>query len=127
MVREGAFFGVAAMVTFGGAYAVLPYVAQQAVVQRRSAARRPWTRGDYPGVLDHGQQFVGFLGAWSNPGQLPPILSATLGALVTTWTTFLSLVFCGSSWVALALKNCAVTKRLLLLCPPLPQPLLAWF
>jgi hypothetical protein len=33
-------------------------------------------------------QFVGFLGAWNNPGQLPSILAATLGALVTTWTTF---------------------------------------
>ena len=33
-------------------------------------------------------QFVGFLGAWTNPGQLPPILSATFGALVTTWATF---------------------------------------
>jgi chromate transporter len=33
-------------------------------------------------------QFVGFLGGWNHPGQLPPLLAATIGALVTTWTTF---------------------------------------
>jgi chromate transporter len=41
-----------------------------------------------PGSLDHGTQFVGFLGGWNHPGQLPPLLAATVAALVTTWTTF---------------------------------------
>jgi chromate transporter len=41
-----------------------------------------------PGPLIMVTQFVGFLGAWGSPGQLAPILSGTLGALVTTWCTF---------------------------------------
>jgi chromate transporter len=41
-----------------------------------------------PGPLIMVTQFVGFLGGWNHPGQLPPLLAATLGALVTTWTTF---------------------------------------
>src|SRR5205085_8548376 len=47
-------------------------------------------------------QFVGFLGAWNHPGQLPPLLSATLGALVTTWTTFVPCflwVFLGAPYI----------------------------
>src|SRR5438552_18746691 len=43
-----------------------------------------------PGPLIMVLQFVGFLGAWNHPGNLPPLLSATLGALVTTWTTFVA-------------------------------------
>jgi chromate transporter len=41
-----------------------------------------------PGPLIMVTQFVGFLGGWNHPGQLPPLLAATIGALVTTWTTF---------------------------------------
>jgi chromate transporter len=91
--REGVFFSKAAVVTFGGAYAVLPYVSQQAVEQYH------WLRADQmldglglaettPGPLIMVLQFVGFLGGWNHPGNLPPLVSATLGALVTTWTTF---------------------------------------
>lgn len=91
--REGLFFSKAALVTFGGAYAVLPYVAQQAVENHH------WLRADQmldglglaettPGPLIMVLQFVGFLGAWNHPGNLPPLLAATLGALITTWATF---------------------------------------
>jgi Chromate transporter len=52
------------------------------------ASHRRCRRHPYRGPLIIVTQFVGFLGAWNNPGQLPPILSATLGALVTTWATF---------------------------------------
>src|SRR6516164_1720673 len=93
VVREGILFSIAAVVTFGGAYAVLPYVAQQAVQHYGWLSAGQMLDGlglaeTTPGPLIIVTQFVGFHGAWDSPGQLPPILSATLGALVTTWTTF---------------------------------------
>jgi chromate transporter len=60
-------------------------------------------------------QFVGFLGAWSNPGQLPPILSATLGALVTTWTTFVPCflwIFLGGTYIERLRGNEGLTTAL---------------
>src|SRR5260221_437080 len=98
LFREGVFFSTAAIVTFGGAYAVLPYVAQQAVQHYGWLSPGQMLDGlglaeTTPGPLIMVTQFVGFLGAWSNPGQLPPIVAATLGALVTTWTTFLPCFF----------------------------------
>jgi hypothetical protein len=77
----------------GGAYAVLPYVAQQAVQHYGWLTAGQMLDGlglaeRTPGPLIMITQFVGFLGASSNSGQLPPILAATLGALVTTWSTF---------------------------------------
>ena len=91
--REGLFFSKAAMVTFGGAYAVLPYVAQQAVEKYSWLTAGQMLDGlglaeTTPGPLIMVLQFVGFLGGWSQPGQLPPLLAATLGAVITTWTTF---------------------------------------
>jgi chromate transporter len=105
--REGIFFSKAAVVTFGGAYAVLPYVSQQAVEQYQ------WLRADQmldglglaettPGPLIMVLQFVGFLGGWNHPGNLPPLLAATLGALITTWTTFVPCflwVFLGAPYI----------------------------
>jgi chromate transporter len=93
LFREGVFFSTAAIVTFGGAYAVLPYVAQQAVQHYGWLSAGQMLDGlglaeTTPGPLIMVTQFVGFLGGWNYPGSLPPILSATLGALVTTWTTF---------------------------------------
>ena len=55
-----------------------------------------------PGPLIMVLQFVGFLGAWNHPGNLPPLVSATLGALVTTWTTFVPCflwVFLGAPYI----------------------------
>jgi chromate transporter len=91
--REGLFFSKAAMVTFGGAYAVLPYVAQQAVEKYSWLTAGQMLDGlglaeTTPGPLIMVLQFVGFLGGWNQPGQLPPLLAATLGAFMTTWTTF---------------------------------------
>jgi chromate transporter len=94
LVQEGVFFSKAAMVTFGGAYAVLAYVAQQAV------HHYGWIRPEQmldglglaestPGPLIMVTQFVGFLGAYSHPNGLNPLVAGTLGALITTWTTFL--------------------------------------
>jgi chromate transporter len=94
VVREGVFFSKAAMVTFGGAYAVLPYVSQQAVEAHGWLSAGQMLDGlalaeTTPGPLIMVLQFAGFLGAWNHPGALPPVLAATLGALMTTWTTFL--------------------------------------
>ena len=91
--HEGIFFSKAAMVTFGGAYAVLPYVSQQAVENYHWLGPGQMLDGlglaeTTPGPLIMVLQFVGFLGAWNHPGDLPPLLAATLGALITTWTTF---------------------------------------
>ncbi len=93
LVREGVFFSKAALVTFGGAYAVLPYVGQQAVGTHAWLTAPQMLDGlglaeTTPGPLIMVVQFVGFLGGWNQPGALPPLVMATLGAAITIWTTF---------------------------------------
>ena len=93
LFQEGVFFSKAAVVTFGGAYAVLPYVAQQAVdtygwLQAGQMMDGLGLAETTPGPLIMVLQFVGFMGGWNHPGALPPLLAATLGALITTWATF---------------------------------------
>jgi chromate transporter len=93
LFKEGLFFSKAAVVTFGGAYAVLPYVAQQAVDQYGWLKTGQMMDGlglaeTTPGPLIMVLQFVGFMGGWNQPGGLPPLAAATLGALLTTWVTF---------------------------------------
>jgi chromate transporter len=93
VVAEGFFFSKTALVTFGGAYAVLPYVAQHAVVQYHWLSADDMLHGfglaeTTPGPLVIVLQFVAFLGAWHQPGMLSPLLAATLGSLLTTWVTF---------------------------------------
>jgi chromate transporter len=91
--QEGIFFSKAALVTFGGAYAVLPYVAQHAVEQYHWLNPEQMMHGfglaeTTPGPLIMVLQFVGFLGAWNQPGPLSPLAAATLGSFITTWVTF---------------------------------------
>jgi chromate transporter len=93
LFQEGFFFSKAAVVTFGGAYAVLPYVAQQAVshygwLQPGQMMDGLGLAETTPGPLIMVVQFVGFMGAWQHPDGLVPWLAATLGALLTTWVTF---------------------------------------
>jgi chromate transporter len=93
LFKEGVFFGKAAMVTFGGAYAVLPYVSQQAVDYYHWLEPGQMLDGlglaeTTPGPLIMVLQYVGFLGGWKFHGNLPPLLAATIGAFITTWTTF---------------------------------------
>jgi chromate transporter len=87
------FFSKMAVVTFGGAYAVLAYVAQQAVDNYHWVTAGQMLDGlgmaeTTPGPLIMVTQFVGFLAAWREPGTMPPLLAATLGGLLTTWVTF---------------------------------------
>ncbi len=118
--REGIFFSKAAMVTFGGAYAVLPYVSQQAVENYHWLGAGQMLDGlglaeTTPGPLIMVLQFVGFLGAWNQPGHLPPLLAATLGALITTWTTFVPCflwIFLGAPYVEKLRGNESLTSAL---------------
>jgi chromate transporter len=87
------FFSKMAMVTFGGAYAVLSYVAQEAVNNYHWLKPGEMLDGlglaeTTPGPLIMVTQFVGFMGAYRAPGGLSPLLAGTLGGLLTTWVTF---------------------------------------
>ncbi len=113
LYEEGLFFSKAAMITFGGAYAVLPYVSQQAVERYGWLTAPQMMDGlglaeSTPGPLIMVLQFVGFLGAWHHPGQLPPLLAATLGGLLTTWVTFVPCflwIFLGAPYIELLRSN----------------------
>lgn len=92
--QQGVFFSKAALVTFGGAYAVLPYVAQQTVEIHGWLSHPQMMSGlalaeTTPGPLIMVLQFVGFVGGWQHPGALTPLTGATVGALITTWVTFI--------------------------------------
>ncbi len=87
------FFSKMALVTFGGAYAVLAYVAQQAVEHYHWLQPREMLDGlgmaeTTPGPLIMVLQFVGFMAAFRDPGSLSPMLAGTLGGLLATWVTF---------------------------------------
>jgi chromate transporter len=120
VVREGWFFSKAALVTFGGAYAVLPYVAQQAVETHHWLTAGQMLDGlglaeTTPGPLIMVTQFVGFLGGWNHPGKLSPLLAASLGAFVTTWTTFTPCflwIFLGGPYIEKLRGNEALTTTL---------------
>lgn len=106
-VAQGLFFSKAALVTFGGAYAVLPYVAQQAVEHHQWLTHSQMMAGlalaeTTPGPLIIVLEFVGFVGGWRNPGNLTPLGGASLGAAITVWTTFIPsflMVFLGAPFV----------------------------
>ena len=118
--RIAVFFSKMAIVTFGGAYAVLAYVAQAAV--ETYGWLRPGEMLDglgmaetTPGPLIMVVQFVGFMGAWRAPGGLPPLLAATLGGLLTTWVTFAPCfmwIFAGAPWIEALRGNRALGAAL---------------
>jgi chromate transporter len=91
--KEALFFSQAAMVTFGGAYAVLAYINQAAVQHFGWLEPGQMVTGlglaeSTPGPLIMVTEFVGFLGAFRFPGGMDPVLAGTLGATVTVWATF---------------------------------------
>jgi chromate transporter len=106
-VQEGLFFSQAAVVTFGGAYAVLAYIAQQAVetygwLQPGEMLDGLGMAETTPGPLIQVVQFVGFIGAYRNPGTLDPMLAGVLGSVLTTWVTFVPcflFIFVGAPWI----------------------------
>src|SRR5260370_12834505 len=114
------FFSKMAVVTFGGAYAVLAYVAQEAVGTYHWVTPGEMLDGlgmaeTPPGPLIMVTQFVGFLGAWRSPGTMPPLLAATLGGLLTTWVTFTPCflwIFFGAPFVEALRSNKALGAAL---------------
>ena len=104
--QEALFFSKVAMVTFGGAYAVLSYVAQYAVeygwIFPGQMIDGLGLAESTPGPLIMVLQFVGFLGAWHHPDEMSPLVAATLGSFVTTWTTFVPCflwIFLGAPYI----------------------------
>jgi chromate transporter len=114
------FFSKMAVVTFGGAYAVLAYVAQQAV--EHYGWLKPGEMLDglgmaetTPGPLIMVLQFVGFMAAYRDPGTLSPMLAGTLGGLLATWVTFTPCflwIFLGAPFVETLRGNKAISAAL---------------
>jgi chromate transporter len=114
------FFSKMALVTFGGAYAVLAYVAQQAVEHYRWLQPGEMLDGlgmaeTTPGPLIMVLQFVGFMAAYRDPGALSPMLSGALGGLLATWVTFTPCflwIFLGAPFIEVLRGNKAVAGAL---------------
>lgn len=114
------FFSKMAVVTFGGAYAVLAYVAQRAVetygwLQPGEMLDGLGMAETTPGPLIMVVQFVGFMGAFREPGGLSPLLAGTLGGLLTTWVTFVPCflwIFLGAPFVEALRGNRALVGAL---------------
>jgi chromate transporter len=93
LTEMGWFFSRAALVTFGGAYAVLAYVNVAAVQTYGWLLPGQMVVGlglaeSTPGPLIMVLEFVGFVGAYQNPGGLDPLVAGTLGAFIAVWATF---------------------------------------
>src|SRR4051794_17650264 len=120
LTQIAVFFSKMAVVTFGGAYAVLAYVAQAAV--ETYGWLRPGEMLDglgmaetTPGPLIIVTQFVGFMGAFRDPGTLPPLLAGALGGTLTTWVTFVPCflwIFLGAPFIEVLRGNKALSGAL---------------
>jgi chromate transporter len=114
------FFSKMALVTFGGAYAVLAYVAQQAV--ETYGWLKPGEMLDglgmaetTPGPLIMVLQFVGFMAAFRDPGALGPLMAGTLGGLLATWVTFAPCflwIFLGAPYIEILRGNRSLSAAL---------------
>lgn len=119
-VEEGIFFSKAAVVTFGGAYAVLAYVAQRAVESYGWLKPGEMLDGlglaeTTPGPLILVVEFVGFLGAYRHPEPFSPMLAGVLGASVTVWVTFVPCflwIFLGAPYIERLRGNRALAGAL---------------
>jgi chromate transporter len=119
-IQIGIFFSKMAVVTFGGAYAVLAYVAQEAV--QTFGWLKPGEMLDglgmaetTPGPLIMVLQFVGFMAAFREPGSLPPLLAGTVGGILATWVTFAPCflwIFLGAPYVEALRGNKALSAAL---------------
>lgn len=114
------FFSKMAVVTFGGAYAVLAYVAQEAVGTYGWLEPGEMLDGlgmaeTTPGPLIIVTQFVGFMGAFRQATGLPPMVAGTLGAVLTTWVTFVPCflwIFLGAPFIEKLRGNKALSAAL---------------
>lgn len=114
------FFSKMAMVTFGGAYAVLAYVAQQAAEYYHWVTPREMLDGlgmaeTTPGPLIMVVQFVGFMAAFSEASGLPPMVAGTLGGLLASWVTFAPCflwIFVGAPYIEALRGNKALAGAL---------------
>ena len=119
-VQEYRFFTQAALVTFGGAYAVLAYVTQAAAgsygwISHSQAIDGLALAETTPGPLIMVLQFIGFMAGWNNPGNMGQTASAVTGALVTTYTTFLPcfiFIFIGAPYIEVLRGNKNLTSAL---------------
>lgn len=119
LVDIGLFFSKLAVITFGGAYAVLAYLAQ-AGVDMGWATPRQMIDGlglaeTTPGPTILVNQFVGFLAALKDGGGMPPLVAASLGALMATWVTFAPSflwIFAGAPFVEGLRRNAALAAAL---------------
>ncbi len=120
LTREGVFFSKAAVMTFGGAYAVLSWVTQQAVVTFGWLTPAQMLDGlglaeTTPGPLILVLQFTGFLAAYQHPAGLAPALAGTLGAAITLWVTFVPCflwIFVFAPWVEAVRGNEPLSRAL---------------
>lgn len=118
--QEALFFSQAAMVTFGGAYAVLAYINQAAVERFGWLLPGQMVTGlglaeSTPGPLIMVTEFVGFIGAYRNPGGLDPAVAGIIGATVTTWATFAPCflwIFLGAPYIERLRDNRLLTTAL---------------
>jgi chromate transporter len=118
--QEAVFFSKAAVITFGGAYAVLAYLAQAAVEHFGWLAPGEMLDGlglaeSTPGPLIMVTEFVGFLGAFRHAGGLDPTFAGVLGASVTIWATFAPsflFIFLGAPFIERLRGNLALTGAL---------------
>ena len=118
--QVGVFFSKTAVVTFGGAYAGLAYVAQRASETYGWLTPAEMLDGlgmaeTTPGPLIQVVQFVGFLAAYRNPGTLSPLAAGTCAAVLTTWVTFVPcflFVFVGAPWIEALRGNVRLASAL---------------
>lgn len=119
-VEEGIFFSKTAVVTFGGAYAVLAYIAQQAVeifgwLDPGEMLDGLGMAETTPGPLVQVVQFVGFMGAYRNPGSFSPMQAGVIGSIITTWVTFVPCflwIFLGAPFIEFWRNNKSLTTAL---------------
>lgn len=118
--QQSILFSQSAIFTFGGAYAVLAYVAQQAVFRYEWITSRDMVTGlglaeTTPGPLILVLQFVGFLAAFNNPGDLPPLIAGLLGSVLAIWVTFVPcfmFIFLGAPYVERLRENIGLRHAL---------------
>ncbi|MGH8503271.1 MAG: chromate efflux transporter [Gammaproteobacteria bacterium] len=116
----GIFFSKAAVVTFGGAYAVLAYIAQQAVNVHGWLEPGEMLTGlgmaeTTPGPLIQVVQFVGYMGAYRDPGALEPLWAGVLASVLVTWVTFVPCflyIFLGAPYIEALRGNKALSTTL---------------